>query len=524
MSIIQISNLTFGYDTHYETIFDGVSLTLDTDWRLGLIGRNGRGKTTFARLLMGSYPYSGTISASVGFEYFPFAVPEGFPTARETVKNMIAPFAQWEHALEHPNDLTAYGDALEQYMANDGYEIEAYIDREAALLEVAPDVLERPFDTLSGGEQAKLMLCALFLKKNKFLLIDEPTNHLDMEGRQALGRYLAGKKGFILISHDRTLLDTAVDHILSINRSTIEIQQGSYSSWKENRDRQDQFERDKNAQLKQEIGAMARSAAQKSSWSDDTERSKIGSHAGDRGFIGHKAAKMMKRAKAIERRREAAITEKEALLQDTEDFQQLKLHPLPYPKPVLFHAQDLTVDYGAGALFRPLCFTIQPGTRLGLTGGNGTGKSSVIKLIAGLEVPHTGIAQPGSGLVVSYVPQDTSFLHGSLTAISQSHRLDEPLFKAILRKLDISRTQFDKDMREFSQGQKKKVLLAASLATQAHLYVWDEPLNFLDIPSREQLEQLLLQYAPTMVFVEHDSTFFEKIATQTVYLERNSVS
>ena len=522
MSIIQIQNLTFGYDNHYQSIFENVSLTLDTDWRLGLIGRNGRGKTTFAQLLLGKFPYSGTISASVAFDYFPFPVPGDFPTARETVKNCIAPYAQWERALDNPGDLTAYGDALEQYLAHDGYQIDAHIDREAALLEIPPDALERPFSTLSGGEQAKLMLCALFLKQNRFLLIDEPTNHLDLEGRRALGRYLAGKKGFILISHDRALLDTAVNHILSINRSTIELQKGNYTTWKQNRDRQDQFERDENARLKREIGAMARSAAQKSNWSDSTERSKIGSHAGDRGFIGHKAAKMMQRAKSIERRQEAAIAQKETLLKDIEEPESLQLHPLDYPKPTLFHAQDLCVDYGGGPLFAPQSFVVKPGARIGIRGSNGAGKSSILKLLAGQPIPHTGTAQAGSGLVVSYVPQDTAFLRGSLAGFAQSRGLDEPLFLAILRKLDFARTQFEKDMADFSQGQKKKVLLAASLAAQAHLYVWDEPLNYLDIPSREQMEALLLQYAPTLVFVEHDAAFFEKIATQIVYLERNA--
>lgn len=522
MSVIQIQNLTFGYDAHYQTIFENVSLTLDTDWRLGLIGRNGRGKTTLARLLMGQYPYSGQISSGVPFDYFPFPVADSYPTARETVKNCIAPYAQWERALDNPDDLATYGDALECYLAHDGYEIDARIDREASLLDVAPRALDRPFAALSGGEQAKLMLCALFLRPNHFLLIDEPTNHLDLEGRRALGRYLSGKKGFLLISHDRALLDSAVNHILSINRSTIEVQKGNYTGWKQNRDRQDKQELEENAQLKREIGAMTRSAAQKSGWANNIERGKIGSHTADRGFVGHRAAKMMQRAKSIERRREAAIAQKEQLLRDIEEAQPLKIHPLDYPKPVLLRAHKLCIDYGGGSLFSAQGFAIQPGARVGICGGNGSGKSSILNLLLGQSIPHTGEVTIGSGLVISHVPQDASHLHGNLTDFANARALDEPLFKAILRKLDFSRTQFEKDMADFSQGQKKKVLLAASLATRAHLYVWDEPLNFLDIPSREQIETLLLTYAPTMIFVEHDAAFFEKIATQIVYLERNT--
>ena len=122
----------------------------------------------------------------------------------------------------------------------------------------------------------------------------------------------------------------------------------------------------------------------------------------------------------------------------------------------------------------------------------------------------------GSGLVVSYVPQDTSHLMGSLTGLARRAGIHESLFKAILRKLGLERVQLEKDMRELSEGQKKKVLLAKSLCEKAHLYVWDEPLNFIDIYSRMQIEALIREFAPTMLFVEHDGAFREAVATKRV--------
>jgi len=163
-------------------------------------------------------------------------------------------------------------------------------------------------------------------------------------------------------------------------------------------------------------------------------------------------------------------------------------------------------------------FAINQGDRIALCGRNGSGKSSILKLICGEELAYSGTFRKASQLKISYVPQDTSWLKGNLTDYARENGLDESLFKAILRKLDFSRLQFEKDMSEFSNGQKKKVLIARSLCEQAHLYVWDEPLNFIDVISRMQIEELLLEYSPTILFVEHDSEFCKNVGTVTVQL------
>ena len=166
MSMIDVSNLTFGYEGSPELIFDHVGFQIDSGWKLGFTGRNGRGKTTFLRLLQGEYPYSGTISASVEFEYFPYEVANLSRTGLEVVREIAPEAEDWE------------------------------IQRELGLLDLAERSLELPFSSLSNGERTKVLLAAMFLKENAFLLIDEPTNHLDLEGRRKLGSYLARKRGF----------------------------------------------------------------------------------------------------------------------------------------------------------------------------------------------------------------------------------------------------------------------------------------------------------------------------------------
>jgi lincosamide and streptogramin A transport system ATP-binding/permease protein len=492
MSQIKVEGLTFSYPGSYDNIFEDVSFQLDTDWKLGFIGRNGRGKTTFLKLLLGEYPYGGSISASVPFVYFPFSVMErSCPT--EEVLHSVNPEAQtWE------------------------------LIRELSLLGVSEDALERSFDTLSFGEQTKALLAVLFVGESRFLLIDEPTNHLDAEGRQRVSRYLRSKQGFLLVSHDRAFLDGCVDHVLSINKTNIELQRGNFSSWFENKKRQDNFETAQNEKLNKQIVRLEASAREKAGWADAVEKTKLGTkNSGlrpDKGYIGHKSAKMMQRSKAIAQRRQEALEEKSQLLRNIEQADALKVSQLPYRAPRLVSLDHVSIVYGERAVCSDVTFTVERGDRIALRGRNGSGKSSILKLICGQDIPYTGNLQVGGGLKISYVSQDTSFLRGSLSNLAREGGIDESIFKAILRKLDFERVQFEKDMAEFSGGQKKKVLIAKSLCEESNLLVWDEPLNFVDVISRMQIEALLLSCQPNILFVEHDRVFTEKIATKFVSL------
>ena len=488
MSLIQVSNLTFAYEGSYDPIFENVSFQIDTNWRLGFTGRNGRGKTTFLNLLLGRFPYRGSISASVSFSYFPYEVPDKSLLAIDVVEEIYPDYQYWQLA------------------------------KELNLLQLEEEVLYRPFGTLSNGEQTKLMLAVLFLKENNFLLIDEPTNHLDIQGRELVSRYLRSKKGFILVSHDRAFLDGCVDHILSINRTNIEVCRGNFSTWYENKQRQDAFELSENEKLKREIRRLEDTAREKASWSDRAEATKIGSHVFDRGYVGHKAEKMMARSKAIEKRQNAAIEEKSKLLKNIERNDTLKIFQTPFHTKRLASLVDVSVCYGETPVCRGVTFDIQQGDRIVLQGANGSGKSSIIKLMCGEPIPCTGEVRIGTGLTISYVPQNASHLQGRLSDFARESGVDESLFLAMLAKLDVSKEQMEKDMSALSAGQKKKVLLARSICQPSHLHIWDEPMNYIDVISRMQIEELLLTFQPTILFVEHDKTFCDRVATKVVKL------
>lgn len=492
MSFIQVNQLSFGYDGALNDVFENVSFYMDTDWKLGLIGRNGKGKTTFLKLLLGQYEYQGTISKSVEFDYFPFEIKEKEKMAIEIV-NEITPSAQdWE------------------------------IIKELNLLQANPEILYRTFCSLSGGEQVKILLVSLFLKENHFLLIDEPTNHLDVDTKNHLAQYLKKKKGFILVSHDRIFLDQVVDHIISINNTNIEIQKGNFSSWQANKNAQDHFELTQNEKLKKDIGRLEIASKNTANWSDKVEKSKYNTtNSGssiDRGYVGHMSAKMMKKSKVIEKRIEKAIDEKSSLLKNVERKDALKIVPLEARQNVLVAANHFQIQYHDNPIFHETSFEIKNGDRVAITGKNGIGKSSILKLMLGDQIAYCGDFKMASHLKISYVSQSTEGLSGNLKEFAKRSKIEEDVFKAMLSKMGVSSAEFEKDIQEMSEGQKKKVLLAKSISESAELYIWDEPLNYIDILTRIQIEEAILKYQPTIIFVEHDETFVQKVATKVVEL------
>ena len=494
MSKIAIQKLYFTYDGDHTPVFEGLNLQLDTNWKLGLVGRNGRGKTTLLRLLAGELEGRGTISLTQPCLRWPRPVVDPSRRALDVLLEGVPPEEEWR------------------------------LSRELSRLGLSEEALDRPFSTLSGGEQTRALLAALFLNEGAYPMIDEPTNHLDGPGRALAADYLRNlDRGFLLVSHDRAFLDSCVDHILALNQTGPELVRGTFSSWFRDKEDRDRGEAARNEKLKGEIRRLEQAAADRKQRADAVERAKTGISQsgivkhGLRPYLGEKSRKGQQQRKNIERRADRAIQEKAGLLKDVERADSLKLTPLMYHSARLLEGRDLSIAY-PGVDGKPIHFTLRQGDRLCLDGSNGSGKTSLLRLIQGEEVPHAGELWRASGLIISYVPQQADHLWGNPMTWAEEQGLDLTKFLTRLRKLDFARELFSRDMGEYSAGQQKKVLLAASLCRSAHLYVWDEPLNYIDLFSRMQIEELILQYRPTLLFVEHDRVFREKIATEIVAL------
>ena len=492
MSAIRIENLTFSYYGYVKPIFENVSFSFDTNWKTGLIGRNGVGKSTLFKLLLNQEVYQGKISKDAYFIQFPPNIIDASKLGIDLYKELMSDEEEWK------------------------------LFRELNLLNVDENLIYREFETLSKGEQTKILLAILFTKEDGFLLIDEPTNHLDMDGRKVVSEYLKRKKGFLLISHDRDFLDGCINHVISINKNSIDVQSGNFTSWYENKMRKDQFEISQNEKLKKDIKRLKESARQSQIWSDKIENTKNGVKVSgvkpDKGHIGHQSAKMMKKSKNLENRQNKAIEEKQSLLKDIETKESLLLRTLLHHKNTFVTVYNLSSYYGEKQILSNVSFEIKQGDKVTIYGSNGSGKSTLIKILLGLNDEYTGEIKLASNLKISYIPQDTSVLIGSLNEYIYKQGVDETLCKTILRKLDFARDLFEMDMKNYSYGQKKKVLIAVSLSKPAHLFVWDEPLNYIDVISRIQIEEIIKEANPTLIFVEHDKRFVEDIANKIIQL------
>jgi lincosamide and streptogramin A transport system ATP-binding/permease protein len=230
---------------------------------------------------------------------------------------------------------------------------------------------------------------------------------------------------------------------------------------------------------------------------------------------------MMKRSKVIESRIEKEIDEKKSLLKNVDRQDSLTMKPLVNKRNPIIILDNVSVIYNQKQVFEPVSFEIRNNDRIALIGKNGAGKSSIVKLILNDEkMDYNGNIRKPEQLKISYVSQNTDFLKGTLKNYAKEENIDESIFKAMLAKMGFDIVDLNKNIEDMSEGQKKKVLLAKSISESADVYLWDEPLNYIDIITREQIEEAILKYMPTLVFVEHDDTFVKKIATKKVEVIR----
>ena len=507
LSKIVFENVSFSYPGSHKEIFKDLDFEIDTNWKLGLIGRNGDGKTTLLRLLAdeNKKEYSGKIVCESKVEYFPYAVQNSDATMLKVLKEMIAPFIEWEEQMVELQDQLGqdkqekYFRILDLFMEHDGYIIEEKIKKELFKIGLSEKYLSKPFSTLSEGEKTKAQIVALFLKKETFLLIDEPTNHLDVAGRLSVGKYLCAKSGFVLVSHDADFLNLCTDHILFINNNQVTIQRGNFDIWKQNWDRL-QLNREKIKDgLEQQKNKMDIQVNQLRAWEKK---------AGEKSEV-----KIAKKVKHIEKERELVLTERNKIGSQLTEIDSLKMNCSKQSHELLLSAHNISYDVGQESILEQIQMEIKSGERILISGINGSGKTTLVKILIG-EIKGTGTLYKRPELKISYIPQITSGLIGSVYDFSDKHNLNPAVLVPVLRQLGVAAQTLEKNMKDFSEGEKKKVYIAKSIMEESDLYIWDEPLNYLDIIARVQIEEMVNRYNPTMIFIEHDLSFSLKIATR----------
>lgn len=497
MSNINISNLSFKYPDSSDNIFNNLNLDLDSSWKLGLVGRNGRGKTTFLNLLRGNLRGTGKIQAKLDFNYFPLTVNDKKQLTLYALQEQIS-FEQWE------------------------------LERELNLMKVDSELIWQPFDSLSGGEQTKILLALSFINKNGFPLIDEPTNHLDEDSRMQVIAYLQQhSNGYIVVSHDRAFLNQVTNHILAIENTEIHLYQGNFASYEDTKTKRDKFNQDKNEKLQGQIRSLNESRKRVKGYSLQSENNKKASahknemHANiDKGFFGHKAAKIMKRSKNLERRMDKSIQDKKGLMTNIESIPELEMNFHPNYHGTLLEAQHLDLTVQNKKLFEDLNLAIKNHGIVALEGKNGSGKSTFLKNIL---KPDKNVISQGKldivkGLKISYLSQNFIEYSGTLSQFAEKEKISYENLLNILRKMGFPRESFATKIEEMSMGQQKRVAIAKSLVEEADIYLWDEPANYLDVFNQDQLISMLRKEQPAMLLIEHDKYFISQVADKRIKL------
>lgn len=510
MSKIEGVNLTFCYEGMVENVFEDMNFILDTDWKTGIVGRNGVGKTTLLKILCGEYAFSGKLEKELEVNYFPYEISKHWNTVENVMLDVIGKYRILEEKMEaclnmdSEEGLVEYTEYLNEYIDLDGYNIRQYIADNLRMLGVREGILTEVFSCLSEGEKTKVLLAALFLKPNTFLVIDEPTNHLDLDGRILLAEYLQKKEGYILVSHDRAFLNKCVDHILSINQKTVSVSVGNYDTWRENFDKQNAWNETKNEALKKDAMHYKCKAEEFRIWSENA-----GSEKANKKFSARK--------RNMEHREQVAEENRKTVIIETEYAPELKINYKKVDNETLLRCHGLSKEIEERTLFSDVFFEVNQGKRLVLKGGNGCGKSTLLKGIM-QEGVMNGCVSKTAAVKISYLPQKFDDFNGSIEEFIEANHLDAKVFFSVLAQLGVNNKDFGNKINELSMGQKKKIYIAKSLCEEANLYIWDEPLNYLDVSCREQLETVICKYNIPMILVEHDEAFIKNVGTEVINL------
>ena len=304
--------------------------------------------------------------------------------------------------------------------------------------------------------------------------------------------------------------------MIALNRDTVETQRTTFSVWREHFHLRLAAQEIRNADLRKDAARLQVSARHRRAWAMKREADKAS--GGNKGFIGARAARQMKRAIVAERRAEKLVEARKATLEDTEKSYDLKLENVGARRSrALVSASNLVVHRN-GALFEPVSFRVSSGDRLAIVGPNGSGKTSLADLIAGASLTYEGSFSRPAFVTVAHAHQRPRWTHGSLRKRLAGDGLDETRFRRVMAALGVSESVLERPIESTSFGHQKKIELARSIAKPVDLLIWDEPLNFIDVDARELVEQSVLRDTPTLVFVEHDAAFLDRVSTKRVEL------
>jgi ATP-binding cassette subfamily F protein 3 len=538
--MLQLSGVSKSYGA--QTILADVSFIVNRGERVGLIGPNGCGKTTLLRIIAGSESAdagSVHLDARATIGYLPQGLDiasectiaqhvragiRGFDAAREQVERLTARMA---HDAA-PQLIAAYGDALAHFESLGGYEVEHRIEAILAGLGLANLAPDTPLAKLSGGQRTRVGLARLLVAKPTLLILDEPTNHLDIDALEWLERFLREYAGAaVIVSHDWAFLDATVSRILELDETTHRVTEyaGNYSDYARAkvRERAKQFEAWQDQQ--DEIARLRNAARHLRGIAKFRKGGKADTGDGfARGFFANRGMETIRRAKSIERRIEHLLTD-ERVDKPARSWQmKLEFGAMPRSGQIVVTLDDLGHAFGrqddrAGRptwLFRHANLTLRHGERIALVGANGSGKTTLLRIIAGELAPTEGSVRIGANVRLGYMPQEQETLDAEappLTLIRALAPMSETEARHFLHFFLFEGDTVFARVGALSYGERARLLLARLVVAGANCLLLDEPINHLDIPSRQRFETALDAFPGTVLMAMHDRAFIDRFAT-----------
>ena len=518
---IRVEGLVKSFDLE-KKILDGLTFQIDTGERVGLLGRNGAGKTTLFKILTGELDYdSGTVQIASGRRVGLISQIPVYP-AGYTVEGVLqTAFARMfrmkdemdalalrmEQGASDEATLRRYGELNARFEGLGGWDTDTAVNKVANGLSISDEMRTRLFERLSGGEKTRVNLGRLILEDTDVLLLDEPTNHLDLQATEWLEEYLRKFRGTVVtISHDRYFLDRTVTRIIEIQDGKAEFYSGNYSFYAIEKERRYQERMKQYLKEQAKIQQLEKAAEQMHLWA----------------FMGNDA--LHKRAFSMEKRIERMrTTQKPTKARRLE----ARFQSREFKGDEVLQIKGVSKAFGERRLFEDVYLRVEGGERIALLGENGTGKTTLLNMLVGLDSPDAGMIRLGPSVKAAYLPQVIHFAHPERSILdTMLYELDITPQSARNRLAAYQFTGEDvfKSVSVLSGGELSRLRLCMLMDESINLLILDEPTNHLDIDSREWLEQAVEEFDGTLLFVSHDRYFINRFATRVWELEDHAIT
>lgn len=506
-------------------VLEDITFEVQTGEKVGIVGSNGCGKSTLLKIIIGSQGYeNGTLSfkkgATLGYlEQMPiypddFKVIDVLSLAFENIDNVYKELEMLEKQLSNVEEanmnklLNKYSKVQVLYESLGGYEKEEKLSKVCTGLKISDSFKEKLFSNLSGGEKTTIILGKILLQSPDILLLDEPSNHLDLDAMEWLEGYLKDYKGVVIIvSHDRYFLDNVVTKIVEIEDMVSKSYYGNYTAFVDEKERQLKLQMDAFLDQQKKIKEMEKSIAQLRDWGQ----------RGDNGKFFRRAASMQKLLDKL-KRIDKLVEEKNSININSVAGNRSGDNVVV--------VKDLCKSYGEKILLDKAELLVRNGESVALLGSNGCGKSTLIKILIGINESDSGTANLGSSIKLGYLPQNIIFEDDSKTILEcfrEDIVITDGKAREYLARYMFFGEQVFKKVGTLSGGERSRLKLAMLMYSEVNFLILDEPTNHLDIDSREELEEFLKEFKGTLMFVSHDRYFINNIASRVVELSEGSL-